>query len=73
MGYDRDYMRVWMRQERVKRKARGDCVRCGTYKAKEGLVSCSRCLNLSRVWQLKNNVKKAKAKRESKGIPPVSN
>lgn len=53
--WDKDKMRVWMRERRKQRKAQGLCVRCGSYPAIENQTWCEKCRDY-----MKNYHKRAK-------------
>lgn len=56
--WDKEKMRLWMRKERVRRKAEGLCVNCGKTPIVDGKTLCARCLGLISA----NNAKRRKTK-----------
>lgn len=41
--YDKEKMRLWMRDRRIQRRLEGLCISCGSYPIVEGKTECRAC------------------------------
>jgi hypothetical protein len=44
-----------MRERRKLRRSLGRCVKCGSHKAKKGLVDCAKCLKYQKEYDARRN------------------